>query len=88
MVSDLLSKMTLMRWLIVAAIVATLVIFSLFQFTSFQVPRSVTQGPLEPQVHQGIEPSGSTQSRTNLDRVYDQINNQSGGTAEGESDND
>lgn len=78
MANDVLSKMTLTRWIIIAAIVAAVVIFSLLQFTSLQIPTSVTQGKQEPQVHQGIIPSGSTQSPTNLDRVYDQIHNQSG----------
>lgn len=89
MVNDALSKMTPMRWILVAAIVAAVVIFSLFQFTSFQIPRSVTQGTAEPRVHQGIEPGGSTQSRTNLDRVYDQIHHGPGsgpgGAADGEN---
>lgn len=77
--NEFLSSMQLKHWIIIAAVVAAVVIFSLFQSTSFQVPKTLTQGASEQQIHGGIEPSGRTQSRTNLDRVYDQIHNRSNG---------
>lgn len=90
--NELPSGMQLKHWIITAVIIAAIVIFALFQFTSFQIPKTVTQGAPEQQVHGGIEPGGSTQSRTNLDRVYDQIHNRGNGQAdaapEGGSSND
>lgn len=90
--NELLFNMQLKHWIIAAIVVAAVVIFSLFQFTSFQVPKTLTQGTPEPQVHEGIEPGGRTQSRTNLDRVYDRIHNRGNGgpqaAPEGETSND
>lgn len=84
MVNELISRMTLVRWIIAAVVIASVVVFSLFQFSSFQIPKTLTPGKLEPKVHDGIKPSGSTKSKTNLDRVYEKIHkNSSNGPVEG-----
>ncbi len=79
---DLMSKMSLGKWIALAVVLAVVAFVLLTQFTSFQVPKSLTQGKPEPAVHPGIQLQGTTDSRNNLDEVNDIIrgkntNNQS-----------
>lgn len=83
---DLMSKMTLGKWIALAVVLAVVAFMLLTQFTSFQVPKSLTGGTPGPAVHQGIQPQGPTTTRNNLDEVNDIIrgknsNAQSEGTA-------
>ena len=86
MAANIIGKMTLGKWIALAVVVAVVAFTLLTQFTSFQVPGSVTQGKPEPTVHPGIQLQGSTESRNNLDEVNDIVrgknqNGQSEGTA-------
>lgn len=86
MAGDLMAKMTLGKWIALAVVLAVVAFVLLTQFTSFQVPKSLTQGKPKPAVHPGILLQGTTDSRNNLDEVNDIIrgtkqNAQSEGTA-------
>ncbi|MBV1897694.1 MAG: hypothetical protein KUG70_14630 [Rhodobacteraceae bacterium] len=86
MAANTFGKMTLRKWMALAVVLAVIAFTLLTQFTSFQVPGSVTQGKPEPTVHPGIQLQGSTESRNNLDEVNDIVrgknqNGQSEGTA-------
>ena len=86
MAANIIGKMTLGKWIALAVVLAVVAFTLLTQFTSFQVPGSVTQGKPEPTVHPGIQLQGSTESRNNLDEVNAIIrgknqNGQSEGTA-------
>lgn len=86
MAGDLMAKMTLGKWIGLAVVLAVVAFVLLTQFTSFQIPKSLTQGKPEPAVHPGIQLQGTTDSRNNLDEVNDIIrgtkqNGQSEGTA-------
>ena len=74
MVGDMLSKMTFGRWITLAVVLAAIGFVSLTQFTSFQIPKTLTESKQEPSVGGGLNLGGSTNSRTNLDEVYDIIN--------------
>ena len=89
MAANIIGKMTLGKWIALAVVLAVVAFTLLTQFTSFQVPKSLTQGKPEPAVHPGIQLDGSTDSRNNLDEVNDIIrgnkeNTQNGGTDNGE----
>ncbi|WP_448329419.1 hypothetical protein [Sulfitobacter sp. M13] len=87
MAANIFGKMTLGKW-IAFAVVLTVVAFALLtQFTSFQVPGSVTQGKPEPTVHPGIQLQGSTDSRNNLDEVNDIIRGNGNNTQSEETEN-
>jgi hypothetical protein len=86
MATNIIGKMTLGKWIALAIVLAVVAFTLLTQFTSFQVPRTLTQGKPEPAVHTGIQLQGTTDSRNNLDEVNDIIrgknqNGQSEGTA-------
>lgn len=89
MAANIIGKMTLGKWIALAVVLAVVAFVLLTQFTSFQVPKSLTQGKPEPTVHPGIQLQGTTDSRNNLDEVNDIIrgnkeNTQNGGTENGE----
>ena len=89
MAANIIGKMTLGKWIALAVVLAVVAFTLLTQFTSFQIPKSLTQGKPEPAVHPGIQHGGSTDSRNNLDEVNDIIrgnkeNTQNGGTDNGE----
>ena len=84
--ADLLPKMTLGRWIALAFVLAVIAFVLLTQFTSFQIPRSLTEGPAEPQVGGGITPQGPTTTDNNLDAVQDIIDQRANG--EGGSTNE
>jgi hypothetical protein len=86
MAGDLMAKMTLGKWIGFAVVLAVVAFVLLTQFTSFQIPKSLTQGKPEPALHPGIQLQGTTDSRNNLNEVNDIIrgtnqNSQSEGTA-------
>lgn len=70
---DLMAKMTLGKWIALAVALAVVAFVLLTQFTSFQVPKSLTGGKPEPAVHPGIQLQGTTDSKNNLDEVNDII---------------
>ena len=82
MANDFLSRMTLGRWIALAVILAVVTFVPLTQFTSFQVPQLLTDGPGEPQVGGGINPQGPTTTDNNLDAVQDIINRRSDGAGQ------
>ncbi len=69
MTNELFSKMTLTKWIALAVVLAVVAFVVLTQFTSFQVPRSLTEPAATPQVGGGITPQGPTQTENNLDAV-------------------
>ena len=77
--AEFLSKMTLGRWIALAVVLAVIAFVLLTQFTSFQIPSSLTEGPGEPQVGGGITPQGPTTTDNNLDAVQDIINQRANG---------
>jgi hypothetical protein len=82
MASEFLSKMTLGRWIALAVVLAVVAFVLLTQFTSFQVPKALTDGPAEPQVGGGINPQGPTTTDNNLDAVKDIIDRRSDGAGQ------
>lgn len=70
---DFMSKMTLGKWITLTVVLAVVAFVLLTQFTSFQVPKSLTEGKPKPAVHPGIQLQGTTDSRNNLDEVNDII---------------
>ena len=48
MAANIIGKMTLGKWIALAVVLAVIAFTLLTQFTSFQVPGSVTQGKPEP----------------------------------------
>lgn len=89
MAGNLMTKMTLGKWIALAVVLAVVAFTLLTQFTSFQIPKTLTQSKPEPAVHPGIQLGGSTDSRNNLDEVNDIIrgnkeNTRNGGTENGE----
>ena len=89
MAANIIAKMTLGKWIALAVVLAVVAFTLLTQFTSFRIPKTLTQGKPEPAVHPGIQLVGSTDSRNNLDEVNDIIrgnkeNTQNGGTENGE----
>lgn len=89
MADNIMGKMTLGKWIALAVALAVVAFTLLTQFTSFQIPKTLTQDKPEPAVHPGIQLQGTTDSRNNLDEVNDIIrgnkdNTQSEGTENGE----
>jgi hypothetical protein len=87
MAANIIGKMTLGKWIALAVVLAVIAFTLLTQFTSFQVPGSVTQGKPEPTVHPGIQLQGSTESRNNLDEVNDIIRGNGNNTQSEETEN-
>lgn len=73
MAIDILSKITLGKWIALAVVLAVVAFTLLTQFTSLQIPRTLSQGNPEPAAHPGIQLQGTTDSRNNLDEVNDVI---------------
>ncbi|MCQ0090352.1 MULTISPECIES: hypothetical protein [Rhodobacterales] len=78
MPNNILSKITLGKWIALAVVLAAIAFVLLIQFTSFQIPKSVTEGRSKPQDPAGIQSQGSTETRTNLDEVNDIIRGKKG----------
>lgn len=74
MADNILAKMTLGKWIALFVVLAVVAFALLTQFTSFQIPKNLSGDQQVPTEHPGIQPGGSTTSRTNLDEVYDIIN--------------
>lgn len=88
MTDNIIGKMTLGNWIALAVVLAVVAFALLTQFTSFQVPGSMSQGKPEPTVHPGIQHQGSTDSRNNLDEVNDIIRGNGNNTQSEETEND
>ncbi|MBO6727853.1 MAG: hypothetical protein JJ911_19500 [Rhizobiaceae bacterium] len=71
-----MGQMTMGKWIALAVVLAVVGFVVLTQFTSFQVPRSVTGGDETPAVHPGIQPE-STTTENNLDTVNEIIRGES-----------
>ncbi|WP_156959014.1 hypothetical protein [Labrenzia sp. DG1229] len=77
--ADLLSRMTLTRWIAFVVVLAVVAFVLLTQFTSFQIPKTLTQHKSEPQVGGGLELQGSTHAPTNLDAVREILDDRASG---------
>ncbi|GFE66961.1 hypothetical protein [Litoreibacter roseus] len=90
--SEVLSKMTLSRWIALAIVLAVVAFVLLTRFTSFQVPETSVPEPGARQVGGGVTPQGSTVTDNNLDAVQDIIDKKPGNPAgeieKGQSDAD
>lgn len=73
MTDNILSKLTLGKWIALAVVLAVIGFVLLTQFTSFQIPKSVTEGESAPQEPARVQSQGSTETRNNLDAVNEII---------------
>jgi len=83
--NSVFGQLTLKKWIVLAVVLAAIGFTLLVNFTSFQIPRGITQGTVEPTVHPGIQVDGTTTSRTNLDEAYDIIHGSGADTNSRES---
>lgn len=83
MADNILSKLTFGKWIALAVVLAVVAFVLLTQFTSFQIPKGVTEGESEAQQPRGVQSQGSTEMRNNLDAVNDIIRGKTE-SAEGE----
>ncbi len=72
MADNPMKEMTLGKWIAVCVVLAVVAFALLIQFTSFQIPKTLTEGKQEPAVHEGIQP-GDTTVPNNLDAVNEII---------------
>ena len=84
MAGEGMAKMTLSKWIALAIVLAVVGFVILTQFTSFQVPRSITEGAQEPAVYPGVQPE-STATENNLDAVNEIIRGENTNTQSEES---
>ena len=78
--ADLLSKMTLTRWIALIVVLAVIAFVLLTQFTSFQIPKALTGGQRTvTEDDYKTNPQGSTQASTNLDAVKDILDERASG---------
>lgn len=87
MADNPMRQMILGKWIAVCVVLAVVAFALLMQFTSFQIPKTLTGGTPEPAVHQGIQP-GDTSSPNNLDAVNEIIRGGSENNQSEEADND
>lgn len=73
MADNILSKLTLGKWIALAVVLVVVAFVLLTQFTSFQIPNNVTDGEPQTQQPRGVQSQGSTETRSNLDAVNDII---------------
>lgn len=73
MAGNPLTNMSLGKWIGLIVVLGVVAFVLLTQFTSFQIPKSLTEGTPEPAAPRGIESQGSTDTRNNLDEVNDII---------------
>lgn len=78
--ADLLSKMTLARWIVLFVVLAVIAFVLLTQFTSFQVPKALTGGKRTvTEDDYKTNPQGSTHAPTNLDAVKEILDDRASG---------
>ena len=87
MADNPMRQMTLSKWIAVCVVLAVVTFALLTQFTSFQIPETLTGGAPEPAVHQGIQP-GDTTVPNNLDAVNEIIRGGSKNNQSEETDNE
>lgn len=88
MAANIIGKMTLGKWIALAVVLAVVAFTLLTQFTSFQIPKSLTGGKPEPTGHPGIQLQGTTDSRNNLDEVNDIIRGKNSNDQSEETENE
>lgn len=88
MADNILGKMTLGKWIALFMVLAVVGFALLTQFTSFQIPKTLTGGQQVPTEHPGIQSQGSTTSRNNLDEVNDIVRGDKDKTQEKETGNE
>lgn len=87
MADNFMSRMTPGKWVAVFVVLAVVAFTLLTQFTSFQIPKTWTEGEQKPAVHQGIQP-GDTSSPNNLDAVNEIIRGGKDNVQTEETDNE
>lgn len=71
MEDNLMGKMSLGKWIALAVVLAVVAFVVLTQFTSFQVPKTLSQDKPAPEAPVGVQSQGGTATENNLDAVND-----------------